>query len=64
MADQNQIDLKDAVAKLQAARDALLPFLDARNGELAPIADRLDRIAGEVARIERVIAEQTVTVRE
>jgi hypothetical protein len=60
MPDDIQDNLANALAKLQAAREAILPLLDAQGGELVPIADRLERMAAEVARIERVIAEQTV----
>jgi hypothetical protein len=55
MPEDIQDALAEALAKLQAARDAILPLLDARNRELAPVADRLERMAAEVEWIERVV---------
>jgi hypothetical protein len=60
MSDDIQDALAEALAKLQAAREAILPLLDAGNGEMAPVAARLKRMAAEVARIEKVIADQEV----
>ncbi len=61
-------DLAEARSKIEATRAALQAALDALNGQddhnvdVAPIralADRLDRMAAEVARIEGVVADQS-----
>jgi hypothetical protein len=50
-------DLADAHAKLGAAREAL-----ERIPETRELAEKLERMAAEVARIEEVVAEQAVAV--
>jgi len=55
--------LVQARARLEAAREALQPLLDAQEGDTAPIRDaasRLERMAAEVARIEAVCAGRAV----
>jgi hypothetical protein len=56
-------DLAEARSKLESVREAIQPLLDAQSGELVALVDRLKRMAEEVARIERLVAEQTVSVK-
>lgn len=60
MADDVSKDLAQAIAKLKAAQELLQPLLDVHGGELAPLAARLEWVAAEVARIEGVVAGQSV----
>jgi hypothetical protein len=65
MADDILDELTEARTTFEATRKALQPLLDAgidRDGELAPIIARLERMAAEVARIEDVAAGQMVEV--
>jgi hypothetical protein len=53
--------LAAVLARLEAAREALQPLLDGKDGDLAPVRQavaRLERMEAEVARIEGVVAGQ------
>ena len=57
--------LAQVLAKPGAAREALQPLLDAREGDLAPVRQavaRLERMGAEAAMIDGVVEGQAVGV--
>jgi hypothetical protein len=58
-------DLAEARAKLEAARDAIRQLQDAALGDTGAfrqLASRLDRLAAELARIERVVEDAAINL--
>jgi len=53
-------NLEQALARIEAAREALHQALDGRDSpEIRQAMDRLDRLAAQVARVERVVQGHT-----
>ena len=65
MTDDILDQLTEARTAFETTRKALEPLLDAgldRDGTLAPLVARLERMAEEVARIEEMVIGQVVEV--
>jgi hypothetical protein len=65
MSDNILDELTKARTAFESTRKALQPLLDAgidRDGELAPLVAKLERMEAEVARIEDLVVGQAVEV--